>query len=146
MLDFRQELVNAYPLVSQLNELAYNLIYRDTAFIDFVKSICQQANVEYIEFRDKPSTIPSGIFILRFKYKNIASEIELHIFELVSNALPYTDYDLVGRISEKINTRKRELDTVLDNFDLQINQHLKKSSEKHRKVLTHLTFCGILSR
>lgn len=126
MFDYRQELVNAYPLVSQLNELAYNLIYRDTAFIDFVKSICQQANVEYIEFRDKPSTIPSGIFILRFKYKNIASEIELHIFELVSNALPYTDYDLVGRISEKINTRKRELDTVLDNFDLQINQHLEK--------------------
>lgn len=126
MFDYRQELVNAYLLVSQLNELAYNLIYRDTAFIDFVKSICQQANVEYIEFRDKPSTIPSGIFILRFKYKNIASEIELHIFELVSNALPYTDYDLVGRISEKINTRKRELDTVLDNFDLQINQHLEK--------------------
>ena len=126
MFEYRQELVNAYPLVSQLNELAYNLVYQDTAFIDFVKSICQQANVEYLEFRDKPSTIPNGIFLLRFKYQSIASEIELHIFELVSNALPYTDYDLVGRISEKINTRKRELDTVLDNFDLQINQHLEK--------------------
>ena len=107
MSDFHQELVNAYPLVSKLNELAYNLVYQDTSFIDFVDSICQQANVEYIEFRDKPSTIPSGIFVLRFKYKNINSEIEVHIFELVSNALPYTDYDLVGRISEKIDARKR---------------------------------------
>lgn len=79
MLDFRQELVNAYPLVSQLNELAYKLVYQDTSFIEFVESVCQQANFEYIEFRDKPSTIPSGIFILRFKYKNITSEIELHI-------------------------------------------------------------------
>ena len=126
MLDFRQELVNAYPLVSQLNELAYNLVYQDTSFIEFVEFVCQQANVEYIEFRDKPSTIPSGIFVLRFKYQNLASEIELHIFELVSNALPYTDYDLVGRISEKINARKREQDAVLDNFDRQINQHLEK--------------------
>lgn len=126
MFDYRQELVNAYPLVSQLNELAYNLIYRDTAFIDFVKSICQQANVEYIEFRDKPSTIPSGIFVLRFKYQNLASEIELHIFELVSNALPYTDYDLVGRILEKIDARKRELDTVLTHLDHKINQHLER--------------------
>ena len=121
MLDFRQELLNAQPLVSQLNELAYNLVYQDTSFLEFVESICQQANVEYIDFRDKPSTIPSGIFVLRFKYRNIASEIELHIFELVSNALPYTDYDLVGRISEKIDARKRELDMVLDNFDYQIN-------------------------
>ena len=121
MLDFRQELLNAQPLVSQLNELAYNLVYQDTSFLEFVESICQQANVEYIDFRDKPSTIPSGIFVLRFKYRNIASEIELHIFELVSNALPYTDYDLVGRISEKINARKRELDKVLIRFDRQIN-------------------------
>lgn len=126
MLDFRQELVNAYPLVSQLNELAYNLVYQDTSFLEFVESVCQQADVEYIEFREKPSTLPSGIFVLRFKYQNIASEIELHIFELVSNALPYTDYDLVGRISEKIDTRKRELDMVLDNFDLQVNQQLEK--------------------
>lgn len=126
MLDFRQELVNAYSLVSQLNELAYNLVYQDTSFLEFVEFVCQQANVEYIEFRDKPSTIPSGIFVLRFKYQNLASEIELHIFELVSNALPYTDYDLVGRISEKINARKREQDAVLDNFDRQINQHLEK--------------------
>lgn len=126
MLDFRQELVNAYPLVSQLNELAYNLVYRDTSFIDFVESVCQQANVEYIEFRDKPSTTPSGIFILRFKYQNLASEIELHFFELVSNALPYTDYDLVGRISEKIDGRKHEIDLVLTQFNLQINQHLEK--------------------
>lgn len=125
MFDFRQELVNAYPLVSRLNELAYNLVYQDTAFIEFVESICQQANVEYTEFRDKPSTIPSGIFVLRFKYQNIASEIELHIFELVSNTLPYTDYDLVGRISEKIDGRKRELDLVLNQFDHQINQHLE---------------------
>ena len=129
MLDFRQELVNAYPLVSQLNELAYKLVYQDTSFIEFVKSVCQQANVEYIEFRDKPSTIPSGIFILRFKYKNIASEIELHIFELVSNALPYTDCDLVGRILEKIDARKRELDTVLTHLDHKINQHLEKVSK-----------------
>ena len=121
MLDFRQELVKAQPLVSQLNELAYNLVYQDTSFLEFVESICQQANVDYIDFRDKPSTIPSGIFVLRFKYQNIASEIELHIFELVSNALPYTDYNLVGRISEKIDARKRELDMVLDNFDYQIN-------------------------
>lgn len=121
ILDFRQELLNAQPLVSQLNELAYNLVYQDTSFLEFVESICQQANVEYIDFRDKPSTIPSGIFVLRFKYRNIASEIELHIFELVSNALPYTDYDLVGRISEKINARKRELDMVLIRFDRQIN-------------------------
>lgn len=133
MFEYRQELVNAYPLVSQLNELAYNLVYQDTAFIDFVKSICQQANVEYLEFRDKPSTIPNGIFLLRFKYQSIASEIELHIFELVSNALPYTDYDLVGRISEKINTRKRELDVVLDNFDRQINQHLEKLAKTTEK-------------
>ena len=126
MLNFRQELVNAYPLVSQLNELAYNLVYQDTSFLEFVESVCQQANVDYIEFREKPSTLPSGIFVLRFKYQNIASEIELHIFELVSNALPYTDYDLVGRISEKIDTRKRELDMVLDNFDLQVNQQLEK--------------------
>lgn len=126
MFDYRQELVNAYPLVSQLNELAYNLVYQDTSFLEFVKYTCQQANVEFIEFRDKPRTIPSGIFVLRFKYQNLASEIELHIFELVSNALPYTDYDLVGRISEKINARKRELDMVLDNFDLQINKHLEK--------------------
>lgn len=101
MLDFRQELVNAYPLVSQLNELAYNLVYRDTSFLDFVESVCQQANVDFVEFRDKPSTISSGIFILRFKYQNINSEIELHIFELVSNTLPYTGYDLIGCISEK---------------------------------------------
>lgn len=133
MFEYRQELVNAYPLVSQLNELAYNLVYQDTAFIDFVKSICQQANVEYLEFRDKPSTIPNGIFLLRFKYQSIASEIELHIFELVSNVLPYTDYDLVGRISEKINTRKRELDAVLDNFDRQINQHLEKLAKTTEK-------------
>lgn len=134
MFNFRQELVNAYPLVSQLNELAYNLVYQDTAFIEFVESICQQANVEYIEFRDKPSTIPSGILVLRFKYQNIVSEIELHIFELVSNALPYTDYDLVGRISEKIDARKRELDIVLSNFDNQIDQHLEnvaKITENH---------------
>ena len=117
MLDFRQELLNVQPLVSQLNELAYNLVYQDTSFLEFVESICQQANVEYIDFRDKPSTIPSGVFVLRFKYRNIASEIELHIFELVSNALPYTDYDLVGRISEKIDARKRELDMVLIRFD-----------------------------
>jgi hypothetical protein len=126
MLDFHQKLVNAYPLVSQLNELAYNLVYQDTSFLEFVESVCQQANVDYIEFREKPSTLPSGIFVLRFKYQNLASEIELHIFELVSNALPYTDYDLVGRISEKINARKRELDMVLIRFDRQINQHLEK--------------------
>lgn len=134
MFDFRQELVNAYPLVSQLNELAYNLVYQDTTFIDFVQSVCQQANVEYIEFRDKPSTIPSGIFVLKFKYQNVASEIEVHIFELVSNALPYTDSDLVGRISEKIDARKRELDIVLSNFDNQIDQHLEnvaKITENH---------------
>ena len=125
MFNFRQELVNAYPLVSQLNELAYNLVYQGTSFLDFVESICQQANIEYIEFRDKLSTIPSGIFVLRFKYKNINSEIEVHIFELVSNALPYTDYDLVGRISEKIDARKRELDLILSNFDNQIDQHLE---------------------
>ena len=133
MLDFRQELVNAYPLVSQLNELAYNLVYRDTSFIDFVESVCQQANVEYIDFRNKPSTFPSGIFILRFKYQNVASEIELHIFELVSNALPYTDYDLVGRISEKIDGRKHEIDLVLTQFDLQINQHLEKLAKTTEK-------------
>ena len=133
MLDFRQKLVNAYPLVSQLNELAYNLVYRDTSFIEFVEFICQQVEVEYIDFRDKSSTIPSGIFVLRFKYRNIASEIELHIFELVSNALPYTDYDLVGRISEKIDARKRELDMVLDNFDLQINQQLEKVAKRVEK-------------
>ena len=126
MLDFRQELVNAYPLVSQLNELAYNLVYRDTSFLDFVESVCQQANVDFVEFRDKPSTISSGIFILRFKYQNINSEIELHIFELVSNILPYTDYDLIGRISEKIDAKKRELDTVLDKFDYQLDRHLEK--------------------
>ena len=34
MSDFHQELVNAYPLVSQLNELAYNLVYQDTSFLD----------------------------------------------------------------------------------------------------------------
>lgn len=133
MLDFHQELVNAYPLVSQLNELAYNLVYQDTSFIEFVESVCQQANVEYIDFRDKPSTLPSGIFILRFKYQNVASEIELHIFELVSNALPYTDYDLVGRISEKIAARKRELDAVLTQFDRQINQHLEKVAKSVEK-------------
>lgn len=126
MSDFRQELVNAYPLVSQLNELAYNLVYQDISFIEFVECVCQQANVEYIEFRDKPSTIPSGIFVLRFKYQNIASEIELHIFELVSNALPYTDYNLIGRISEKIDSRKHEIDLVLNQFNLQINQYLEK--------------------
>lgn len=133
MLDFRQELLNAQPLVSQLKELAYNLVYQDISFLEFVESICQQANVEYIDFRDKPSTIPSGIFVLRFKYRNIASEIELHIFELVSNALPYTDYDLVGRISEKIDARKRELDMVLDNFDLQVNQQLEKVAKRVEK-------------
>lgn len=133
MNDFRQKLVNAYPLVSQLNELAYNLVYRDTSFIEFVEFICQQVEVEYIDFRDKSSTIPSGIFVLRFKYRNIASEIELHIFELVSNALPYTDYDLVGRISEKIDARKRELDMALDNFDLQINQQLEKVAKRVEK-------------
>jgi hypothetical protein len=133
MSDFRQKLVNAYPLVSRLNELAYNLVYRDTSFIEFVEFICQQVEVEYIDFRDKSSTIPSGIFVLRFKYRNIASEIELHIFELVSNALPYTDYDLVGRISEKIDARKRELDMVLDNFDLQINQQLEKVAKRVEK-------------
>lgn len=134
MSDFHQELVNAYPLVSQLNELAYNLVYQDTSFLEFVESVCQQANVEYIDFRDKPSTILSGIFVLRFKYQNVASEIEVHIFELVSNALPYTDYDLVGRISEKIDARKRELDIVLGNLDYQINQHLEKvakTAENH---------------
>ena len=133
MLDFRQELLNAQPLVSQLNELAYNLVYQDTSFLEFIESICQQANVEYIDFRDKPSTIPSGIFVLRFKYRNIASEIELHIFELVSNALPYTDYDLVGRISEKIDARKCELYMVLDNFDLQVNQQLEKVAKRVEK-------------
>lgn len=133
MSNFRQELVNAYPLVSQLNELAYNLVYQDTSFLEFVESICQYSDVEYIEFRDKPSTIPSGIFILRFKYQNIASEIELHIFELVSNVLPYTDYDLIGRISEKINTRKRELDLVLARLDSQINQHLEKVAKSIEK-------------
>lgn len=133
MNDFRQKLVNAYPLVSQLNELAYNLVYRDTSFIEFVEFICQQVEVEYIDFRDKSSNIPSGIFVLRFKYRNIASEIELHIFELVSNALPYTDYDLVGRISEKIDARKRELDMALDNFDLQINQQLEKVAKRVEK-------------
>ena len=133
MLDFRQELLNAQPLVSQLNELAYNLVYQDTSFLEFIESICQQDNVEYIDFRDKPSTIPSGIFVLRFKYRNIASEIELHIFELVSNALPYTDYDLVGRISEKIDARKRELYMVLDNFDLQVNQQLEKVAKRVEK-------------
>lgn len=70
---------------------------------------------------------------LRFKYRNIASEIELHIFELVSNALPYTDYDLVGRISEEIDARKRELDMVLDNFDLQVNQQLEKVAKRVEK-------------
>ena len=133
MLDFRQELLNAQPLVSQLNELAYNLVYQDTSFLEFVESVCQQADVEYIEFREKPSTLPSGIFVLRFKYRNIASEIELHIFELVSNALPYTDYDLVGRISEKIDARKRELYMVLDNFDLQVNQQLEKVAKRVEK-------------
>lgn len=133
MLDFRQELLNAQPLVSQLNELAYNLVYQDTSFLEFIESICQQDNVEYIDFRDKPSTIPSGIFVLRFKYRNIASEIELHIFELVSNALPYTDYDLVGRISEKIDARKRELYMVLDNFDLHVNQQLEKVAKRVEK-------------
>lgn len=133
MSNYRQELVNAYPLVSQLNELAYNLVYQDTAFIEFVESICQQANVEYIEFRDKPSTIPSGILVLRFKYQNIVSEIELHIFELVSNALPYTDYDLVGRISEKIDGRKHELDLVLTQFDHKINQRLEKVAKNVEK-------------
>ena len=133
MSNFRQELVNAYPLISQLNELAYNLVYQDTSFLEFVESICQYSDVEYIEFRDKPSTIPSGIFILRFKYQNIASEIELHIFELVSNVLPYTDYDLVGRISEKINTRKHELDLVLARLDSQINQHLEKVAKSIEK-------------
>ena len=134
MSDFHQELVNAYPLVSQLNELAYNLVYQDTSFLEFVESICQQANVEYIDLRDKPSTLPSGVFILRFKHQNVASEIELHIFELVSNTLPYTDYDLVGRISEKIDARKREIDLVLDNFDCKLNQHLEnvaKMTENH---------------
>lgn len=126
MFNFRQELVNAYPLVSQLNELAYNLVYQDTAFLNFVKSICQEANVEFIELTDKPSTIPSGIFVLRFKYQHIASEIELHIFELVSNTLPYTDYDLVGRISEKIDGRKHEIDLVLNHIDHQAIQHLEK--------------------
>lgn len=133
MLDFHQKLVNAYPLVSQLNELAYNLVYQDTSFLEFVESVCQQANVEYIEFRDKPSTIPNGIFVLRFKYQNLASEIELHIFELVSNALPYTDYNLIGRILEKIDTRKRELDTVLTHLDHKINQHLEKVAKNTEK-------------
>ena len=133
MSDFHQELVNAYPLVSQLNELAYNLVYQDTSFIEFVESIYQYSDVEYIEFRDKPSTIPSGIFILRFKYQNIANEIELHIFELVSNILPYTDYNLVGRISEKIDARKRELDLVLARLDSQINQHLEKVAKTVEK-------------
>lgn len=133
MLDFRQELVNAYPLVRQLNELAYNLVYQDTSFLEFVESVCQQADVEYIEFREKPSTLPSGIFVLRFKYQNLASEIELHIFELVSNALPYTDYDLAGRISEKIDGRKRELDLILTRFDRQINQHLEKLAKSIEK-------------
>lgn len=126
MLDFRQELVNAYPLVSQLNKLVYNLVYQDLSFLEFVKSVCQQANVEYIDLKDKSSTIPSGILVLRFKYQNINSEVELHIFELVSNTLPYTDYDLIGRISEKIDAKKRELDTVLDKFDYQIDRHLEK--------------------
>lgn len=128
-----KKLVNAYPLVSQLNELAYNLVYQDTSFLEFVESVCQQANVEYIEFRDKPSTIPNGIFVLRFKYQNLASEIELHIFELVSNALPYTDYNLIGRILEKIDTRKRELDTVLTHLDHKINQHLEKVAKNTEK-------------
>ena len=128
-----KKLVNAYPLVSQLNELAYNLVYQDTSFLEFVESVCPQANVEYIEFRDKPSTIPNGIFVLRFKYQNLASEIELHIFELVSNALPYTDYNLIGRILEKIDTRKRELDTVLTHLDHKINQHLEKVAKNTEK-------------
>ena len=134
MSDFHQELVNAYPLVSKLNELAYNLVYQDTSFIDFVESVCQYKDVEYLSFQDKPSTIPSGIFVLKFKYQNIVSEIELHIFELVSNTLPYTDYDLVGRISEKIDARKREIDLVLDNFDCNLNQRLEnvaKITENH---------------
>lgn len=134
MSDFHQELVNAYPLVSKLNELAYNLVYQDTSFIDFVESVCQYKDVEYISFQDKSSTIPSGILVLRFKYQNIVSEIELHIFELVSNTLPYTDYDLVGRISEKIDARKREIDLVLDNFDCNLNQRLEnvaKITENH---------------
>ena len=134
MFNFRQELVNAYPLVSQLNALAYKLVYQDNSFLEFVESVCQQADVEYISFQDKPSTLPSGIFVLGFKYRNIASEIEVHIFELVSNALPYTDYDLVGRISEKIDAKKRELDFVLDNFDCKLNQHLEnvaKITEDH---------------
>lgn len=126
MFDFRKDLVNAYPLVSQLNELAYKLVYQDNSFLEFVESVCQQVDVEYTSFQDKPSTLPSGIFVLRFKYQNVNSEIELHIFELVSNALPYTDYDLVGRISEKIDARKREIDLVLSNFDNQIDQHLEK--------------------
>jgi hypothetical protein len=133
MLDFRQELLNAQPLVSQLNELAYNLVYQDTSFLEFVESVCHYANVEYLSFQDKPSTILSGIFVLRFKYRDIASEIELHIFELVSNALSYTDYDLVGRIAEKIDARKCELDAVLDNFDLQINQQLEKVAKSVEK-------------
>ena len=130
MLDFRQELVKAQPLVSQLNELVYTLVYQDTSFIEFVESVCQQAKVEYIDFRDKPSTIPSGIFVLRFKYQNVANEIELHIFEFVSNTLPYTDYDLVARILEKIDARKRELDMVLIRFDRQINQQLEKVAKR----------------
>ena len=40
MLDFRQELLNAQPLVRQLNELAYNLVYQATSFLEFVESIC----------------------------------------------------------------------------------------------------------
>ena len=36
------------------------------------------------------------------------------------------DYDLVGRISEKIDARKRELDTALTHLDHKINQHLEK--------------------
>lgn len=59
MLDFRQELVNAYPLVSQLNELAYKLVYQDTSFIEFVESVCQQANVEYIEFETNQAQYPA---------------------------------------------------------------------------------------
>ena len=70
---------------------------------------------------------------MRFKYQNIANEIELHIFELVSNILPYTDHNLVGRISEKIDARKCELDLVLARLDSQINQHLEKVAKTVEK-------------
>ena len=48
---------------------------------------------------------------------------------------PYTDYDLVGRILEKIDARKRELDTVLTHLDPQNQSTFRKSVEKTQKTL-----------